>query len=637
MESLRDIAKQFKQSSEDTTDRNAELISIMKDISLSLNTGFNRLEKSLSNIKVTTSPFRLRIPGLASLRDALTNNPVVNALSSLKSGIIGAVTAPFALVQAAIVGIKDTFISVFKGFGNIIMAPFRFISNAFSNLFKRKENETLKSIYDKLQEIDDHFNDYFKYLKRKDLDKLEEERESRIAAPEREDLTPQRKSLKERIDGAFEFIKGLPAMIGGFLSGVLGAFSVAIIASLTGFDDALRLIRLPKIKIPKFEFITKIKDWFTPITEGGTKLGEVLGKVGKFFKTLLKPFGFILKFLRANPITGIILSVIDGLVGFVKGFMGADGSFTDKLLGGLEGAVLGIITGITDAIDLLIFKIPAWIFEKLGLEKAAEFLRGLSLTKLVENVYFGVKSLFENGGEGFRRLAQNVKDFFGAQVKRVSDFITDSFNNVTLFFRNIPDRIISAFGKFFSFEIPTLSIPKPDWLGGGEFVLLKGFKLGGGNLAAAAEKRIAARESAMSEPASSRRVRREAPPDDRGSFRARAREAREQRRLDREKYGVLSDERTKAREQRRLNRENGVQPTQRAAGEDLRNSRLRNNRGDSLASGAVTQAQLKRDVMLNNAPVVNTNIDGRTTQNNTTVLNQGSLPSTVDFADKPVF
>ena len=157
---------------------------------------------------------------------------------------------------------------------------------------------------------------------------------------------------------------------------------------------------LPRMKITIPEGITgpgSISETITKVfgsLDGGGILG-FLGKVGKFLKPLLIPFEFLLKTVL-RPFTQILLTIIDFVVGFYEGFTSEEGSMMDKVTAGIEGGLLGVVKGITEAIDMIFIKLPAWILEKLGFDGAAEGLREFSLTELIDPAWEAIKGFFKN-------------------------------------------------------------------------------------------------------------------------------------------------------------------------------------------------------------------------------------------------
>lgn len=74
---------------------------------------------------------------------------------------------------------------------------------------------------------------------------------------------------------------------------------------------------------------------------------RVFGGVGKILSPVFSILGKIGKFFRAVPILGQVITVIEGIVGFFRGFFGTDGSFLDKLVAGIQGMFAQIISGLT--------------------------------------------------------------------------------------------------------------------------------------------------------------------------------------------------------------------------------------------------------------------------------------------------
>ena len=247
------------------------------------------------------------------------------------------------------------------------------------------------------------------------------------------------------------------------------------------------------------EFLKPITTAFAKVRDFLKPLGSVFSGLGKFGSVLMKPLKAILTFLRVNPITSLILSLIDFFVGFGKGFFGTEGTFGQKLLAGLEGGILGLITGITDAIDLVFIKFPAWIAEKLGFDGLAETIRSFSLTKLVTDMWQGIKMLFTDGGKGFKIMGSMIKDMILLQVTKIGNFLEEAFYGLITMIQNIPDKLYLLAANNLKFSIPSIGFDKPDWLGGGRVNLIKGFEAGFGDASGikAAQDNISERDASL--------------------------------------------------------------------------------------------------------------------------------------------
>ena len=154
--------------------------------------------------------------------------------------------------------------------------------------------------------------------------------------------------------------------------------------------------KIPRIKFTMPEGVGTIGSSIAKIfgsAEEGTGVLGFLGKVFGFIEPLLAPFKKIIGVIM-RPFVQVFLSLIDFVVGFYEGFTGEDGSFLDKITAGIEGGILGVIKGITDAIDLLLIDLPAWFLGKLGFDGVAEKLKEFSLTALVDPAWEAVKGFF---------------------------------------------------------------------------------------------------------------------------------------------------------------------------------------------------------------------------------------------------
>ena len=199
-----------------------------------------------------------------------------------------------------------------------------------------------------------------------------------------------------------------------------------------------------KSKLPKFSIeipeglqngLDKIGNAFGKWLPGGGGLAGFLNGFETMLGTITKPLKAASKFLLA-PLAPF-LTLIDFVVGFYKGFT-EEKTVTDrfgrtkvieqtlgeKLMSGLEGGLLGIVTGITEAFDLLFVTVPAWLLDKFGFEKAAEFLRGFSLTDMVDPIWNGIKDMF--------------KRYFGPKedgTSRMAHIFNEFWNDLTSIFR----------------------------------------------------------------------------------------------------------------------------------------------------------------------------------------------------------
>ena len=129
---------------------------------------------------------------------------------------------------------------------------------------------------------------------------------------------------------------------------------------------------------------------------------KFFGIAKSFFPALLKAFG---TFARVFSLLGrviflplnIIIGVVQGVRGFIEGFLSAkendESTLSAVYMGVLEGIKKAINTLIMYPADLLMKGI-AFLLEKMGFEGAAEALRGFSFVELFGGLIDGIKTIF---------------------------------------------------------------------------------------------------------------------------------------------------------------------------------------------------------------------------------------------------
>jgi DNA-binding transcriptional MerR regulator len=267
----------------------------------------------------------------------------------------------------------------------------------------------------------------------------------------------------------------------------------------------LELPKLPQIKIGEgdFSFIQKLKDILGNFPDGANDVAGkgILGFIGSAAKVLepvLKPIKFIMRTVL-RPFTQILLSVIDFVIGFYKGFTNEAedemSTFSDKLLAGVEGGFLGVIKGITEAFDLLFFTIPSWLLEKFGMTNVADILRGFSLTELVDPIWNGIKNTVTFVGDNFMLMKDIISGFFALETTRIVNGFKKAFETVANFVNNLGDELYLLIAKNLRFKLDPMVITNP--ITGNPLFTIPGFNAGVGTAEtiAAAEERITNRNT----------------------------------------------------------------------------------------------------------------------------------------------
>ena len=256
------------------------------------------------------------------------------------------------------------------------------------------------------------------------------------------------KNIVKGIGGLFARIKSgkiVGSIIRSFKS-VFGALGKSMGKSkLFGFFGKV----FNKIK-PVFTFLGKIFGRFKPVmgifskifgvvgTVGKTA-GGVFATIGKVFKTIfgfVKPVvgfvgklgGVLGKVFKAVPILGQIITIIEGVVGFFRGFFGTEGSFFEKLIGGIKGIFAQIIEGLS--------------FGFISFDSVMEFFDNLTIK--MGDFFYGAFVFF----------TETIPEIFMSAVNGVKDFFIMVFDFYTVTVPNLFMSGINAIGNFFTVTIP---------------------------------------------------------------------------------------------------------------------------------------------------------------------------------------
>jgi hypothetical protein len=173
-------------------------------------------------------------------------------------------------------------------------------------------------------------------------------------------------------------------------------------------------------------------------------IGRFFGKAGPI-ATFLGRFSRLFRFLRAIPIIGQIITVIDGIRGFIKGFFEGEGSFFGKLMNGIRGVFAQIIEGFS--FGLIKFDDVMAFFDRVQ-EALTNFFTSVFvffdavimpfITETIPN-FFTVK----------------IPEFFASATAKVSNFFTDTlpafFTGARLNFKRF---MLVKFGGFFGVTLP---------------------------------------------------------------------------------------------------------------------------------------------------------------------------------------
>lgn len=344
----------------------------------------------------------------------------LGALAAEISGLDAAIRAAqlpsiFKSFKTGIATFADTLKNIdFKGFRTQILRAFgigedgkKIVVQGYQGLFRRP---LLGSVLDAINGVLDRFDNIVKVLFGDVATSITEKAntfKTNFIDDATKLFTNMRNVFRDFVFGAevAEDFKLQGSTLFTFVGNKIKAIRDAIVNAVNVFTTDGQLFKdidglfnnLPRLQnlMPKGtdDVINGVKS-FLGTVEDGTGILGFFGKVFDFLKPLMKPFEFVLKTVM-RPFTQIVFTLIDFVTGFYEGFTQTEGGLLDKIAGGFEGGVLGIIKGITEAIDLIFIELPAWIAKKLGFEGLASSLQEFSITELVDPVWDAIKKFFK--------------------------------------------------------------------------------------------------------------------------------------------------------------------------------------------------------------------------------------------------
>lgn len=360
---IKSLAKKAEEAETETEAKKFD--EMVKNITKSFN---DMSENIQGNFKKTTPTIRSVIK--SGFSDFV--NSSVDVLKEKMGKLVGAISSTISDVMGplgdAILGFKD-----------MLLSP-------IFNFFKGKSDELKEAIKGN------------KYLK-KIVNFFEEERKQEA----REIETKGKKGWLAKTIGALVLLLGVT--IGGFIRSITIPFEL-LGSALKPFFKFFGWLGKIVLKFPGMETLvktgTKIVDKFRSFKKSFSGLSNFIGKISAFIGDIGKKVGGILtilkdkipllaKFIRGLKfgfkVLGLPITLLFGLIDFIKGFMNTEGTFFDKLKGGLWsvfeglfGLPIKIIGGIVD-----------WVLDKFGI-KVEGSVGKLIMDKIksVFDIYFNI-------------------------------------------------------------------------------------------------------------------------------------------------------------------------------------------------------------------------------------------------------
>ena len=208
---------------------------------------------------------------------------------------------------------------------------------------------------------------------------------------------------KVSITGSFFGKSGPRGVGGGMISKITSSVSriATAIKGIFGGSSVLKIF--DSIKLAGTNFAASM----TKITKSITKTLGFISKISGLSQFLKLGFGLV----KAVPILGQIVMVIQGIFGFVKGAI--EGWETGGPWGAIKGGLIGLYDALIGNFLNLIFDIVGWILKKFGLEGLGDFFSNLdfsfeTIKETVLNVVDTIRWVFHKVVNGLKKMANGV-------------------------------------------------------------------------------------------------------------------------------------------------------------------------------------------------------------------------------------
>lgn len=268
--------------------------------------------------------------------------------------------------------------------------------------------------------------------------------------------------LVRNVDGTFKALSNIELLFGGFgfgvarivdktkslIAGIKSSFASIVNSIKRFFDFGTETNRVLKA------FFKPLTTWFRSIigvTESVGTFGSLFAKLGKVFKAFARVG------MRLFYPLQIIMGLFDAFTGATAG-MERQVGFFEKMIGGIVGAITGVLKGIIAMPLDLIKDGISWIASKLGFENFSKMLDSFSFSDLFQMVgdnladgfvklFHGITYIFTNAIQGLMKPFEGGFSFGGlvefiAKIPlTVGGFLLDMFKNS-----------ISAIASIFGYE-----------------------------------------------------------------------------------------------------------------------------------------------------------------------------------------
>ena len=235
-----------------------------------------------------------------------------------------------------------------------------------------------------------------------------------------ESLIEGAKKVGEAILGISDFIFTLATRIGAWM----------------GFEKIAKLFTGKEGPLTQ-----KVTKWMTKLTGKGSffaKIGDLFAKIGGLFGKI-PGIGKILKFVKGAlkflgkifvPVT-VVMALWEAVSGFMTGFQETEGNFFQKMMGGIGGALKGLLDFFVFGIAEMVQDAIVWLLELFGFDSAAMAVGDFNLVGRIKDAVFKaidfVTELFSFRDTSLSGIFKSLVDILMLPLNLAVNFLKDLF------------------------------------------------------------------------------------------------------------------------------------------------------------------------------------------------------------------
>lgn len=251
--------------------------------------------------------------------------------------------------------------------------------------------------------------------------------------------------IAELLALATTFIGGLATRFRGLISTVGMAFRAAtagIAARFTAFIRGINVAKmLEPISLAVRSLVGRVTTAFraldigklmAPVIRTIRSIGTRMSGIAKALAPLTRLGGIAARlsgFLKFIPVIGqvifAVVTLFDGIKGFIKGWNSTEGNFFEKAWAGLKGAVVSIVQGFIAPFKWLgglIWKAVKGIGEALGIDRLVDSLKKIDFGAIWDKVVAAFKpagSMMADLWDFFKNIIMRIVDKFAPTASKL--------------------------------------------------------------------------------------------------------------------------------------------------------------------------------------------------------------------------